>query len=218
MAKNKIYVWEAPVRITHWLNMLCLVLLSITGIYIRSPFLIATSTDSFVMGWFRFIHFVSAYVFVVNLAIRMYWSVSGNAYASWKAYFPFSSERIDTLFKQMAFYALVSRKPPKDIGHTPLAGLSYFFLLLLCGVSVISGFALYSLNRPPGLMTGMFGWVFNFISIPMARLIHDLIMWLVLAFVILHVYIVFLLNGAEQNGLFSSMFDGYKYVDSDEAK
>ena len=35
------YVWEWPIRITHWLNALCVLLLSVTGLYIGSPFLTA---------------------------------------------------------------------------------------------------------------------------------------------------------------------------------
>lgn len=216
--QNKIYVWEVPVRLTHWLNFICLLVLSFTGIYISSPFITAISSEQYIMGWIRFIHFVTAYVFVVNLAIRMYWSFSGNKYATWRSLFPFSNEQITRLFRQMSFYALISRKPPHETGHTPLAGIVYFLLLVLCGFSVLTGFALYSLSNPGGIMNLMFGWVFSIFTIPVTRLIHHLIMWLLLYFAILHVYIVLFLNSVEKNGILGSIFDGYKFVETEKTK
>ncbi len=216
--QNKVYVWEVPVRLTHWVNFLCLLVLSFTGIYIGNPFLVADENSQYVMGWIRFIHFSTAYVFVINLAIRIYWSFVGNTYATWRALFPFSSERIGKLVHQMAFYALMTRKPPHEVGHTALAGMVYFLLLLLCAVSALTGFALYSLSNPGGFLNTVFGWVFSILSIPATRLLHHLIMWLLLYFAILHVYIVFFLNAVERNSILGSIFDGYKFVDTEKMK
>ena len=33
------YVWEFPVRLTHWLNFLAIIILTFTGVYIGSPFM-----------------------------------------------------------------------------------------------------------------------------------------------------------------------------------
>ena len=216
--ERKIYVWEAPVRITHWISVFCLVTLALTGVYIGNPFITATSADEYLMGWVRFVHFVAAYIFVVNLAVRIYWSFAGNKYATWKALFPFSPERIITLFRQMSFYALISRKPPSEIGHTPLGGIVYFLILVLCGISAITGFALFSLYNPAGPMYTFFGWVFSLAAIATVRLIHHLIMWFLIYFVIVHIYIVLFLDSVEKNGLLSSIFDGYKFVEEEKAK
>lgn len=216
--QKKIYVWEVPVRFTHWLNFICLLVLSFTGVYIAGPFITATSGDHYIMGWMRFIHFVTAYFFVVNWAVRLYWSFAGNIYARWKAFFPFSSENIIRLFRQMSFYALVGKEPPHDVGHSPLAGIVYFLILVICVFSAITGFALYSLSSPGGFMDSAFGWIFSVFSIPATRLIHHLIMWLLLYFTIIHVYLVFFINGVERNGMLGSIFDGYKFVDNGKTK
>lgn len=34
---REVYVWELPVRIYHWLNALCIVILCITGFIIAAP-------------------------------------------------------------------------------------------------------------------------------------------------------------------------------------
>lgn len=36
---GRIYVWEIPVRLTHWVNALSIVMLSFTGYYIARPYL-----------------------------------------------------------------------------------------------------------------------------------------------------------------------------------
>jgi Ni/Fe-hydrogenase 1 B-type cytochrome subunit len=210
--QKKIYVWEAPVRATHWISVLSLVTLALSGVYIGNPFIVATSPDQYLMGWTRFIHFVAAYVFIVNLAVRIYWSFAGNKYATWRALFPFTPERVIKLFQQMSFYALISRTPPEDIGHTPLGGIVYFIILALCGISAVTGFAMFSLYNPGGTMHALFGWVFSIAAISTVRLIHHLIMWFLIYFVIVHIYVVLFLDSVEKNGLLSSIFDGYKFI------
>ena len=53
----KVYVWQMPVRITHWLIVVTLVTLSVTGL-IGRPFMTVSGPagESFVMGWMKVIH------------------------------------------------------------------------------------------------------------------------------------------------------------------
>ena len=44
------YVWQWPVRICHWVNVLSMIMLSITGFYIGSPFMTAAETSQYIMG------------------------------------------------------------------------------------------------------------------------------------------------------------------------
>ncbi len=66
------YVWEWPVRLTHWFNVISIIVLSVTGFYIGNPFVSVPSSSSFVMGWMRYLHFVSHlfynnfYVFIMD--------------------------------------------------------------------------------------------------------------------------------------------------------
>ena len=36
----RLYIWQVPVRVTHWVTAACIVILSLTGGYIADPFLI----------------------------------------------------------------------------------------------------------------------------------------------------------------------------------
>ena len=72
------YVWEWPVRITHWINVLSMIMLSITGFFIGSPFMTAPDTSMYIMGWMRMLHFSFAYLFAVSVAARIVWMFTGN--------------------------------------------------------------------------------------------------------------------------------------------
>ena len=47
------------------------------------------------------------------------------------------------------------------------------------------------------------------------RLIHHLIMWLIVAFLIHHVYSAMLLDRVEASGVNSSIFSGFKFLPKD---
>ena len=72
---TEVYVWELPVRIYHWVNALCIVILCITGFIIADPPAILNASEAYFSYWFgvvRFIHFVAAFVFFFNFVFRLY--------------------------------------------------------------------------------------------------------------------------------------------------
>lgn len=216
--KKRIYVWEIPIRVIHWVNFVSILVLSITGLYIASPFLKPDPGNQFVMGWFLFVHFVFAYIFTATFIVRIYWWFAGNEYAGWRSYFPFGKDQRQNLVKQILFYLLIRKKPPVVIGHSPLAGLTYLAVFLVNLFSILTGFAHYSLHYPGGMMYSTFGWMFSFVSLPHIRLFHHLVIWLMLCFVMVHVYIVLFNNAIEKNGILKSIFTGYQNADTEEVK
>ena len=74
---RSIYVYEAPVRLWHWINALAMVVLAVTGYFIGKPLptMPGEASDNFLMGYIRFAHFAAAYIFAVGppgraLAVR----------------------------------------------------------------------------------------------------------------------------------------------------
>ena len=210
------YIWEVPVRLTHWLFVLSIVAFSVTGLYIGSPYLYAVSTKEYIMGWMRFIHFVAAYVFLMSFIIRMYWALMGNKYACFCVWFPFTGKKMREFFDTLKFYLLISKKPPDNAGHTALAGFTYLIIYLLFLFEIFSGFALYSVNHTGAIWTVLGGWMTGFMYLPMIRLYHHLVMYVLIAFAILHVYLAIFADSREKNGLLLSIFSGYKFVTGKE--
>lgn len=209
------YVWEFPVRLTHWLNFLSILTLSFTGVYIGSPFMHSPPGEAFLMATIRFIHFVAAYVFTLSFLLRIYWAFAGNEYSRWKEFFPVTGKRRREILENVKFYMLLRRTPPPAIGHSATAVLSYLFLFLLFTVEIITGFALYAQSHQGFFWTLMGGWLLSVFSSPTIRLIHHLVMWLILIFAIVHVYIAWLNDIAEKNGVMSSIFSGFKISHED---
>ena len=55
---ERVYVWELPVRLTHWVIFFSIIILSATGYYIGNPFISVpgAARDHFVMGTVRAVH------------------------------------------------------------------------------------------------------------------------------------------------------------------
>src|SRR6266498_4581391 len=83
---RRVFVWEQPVRIYHWLNAAVIIVLIATGFFIANPLALQSNKEpsqQFLMGWVRMIHFIAAYVFFFNFLFRIYWGFAGNKYSNW---------------------------------------------------------------------------------------------------------------------------------------
>ena len=217
---NRIFVWEIPVRLFHWMNALSIFVLSVTGYLIGNPPALmsaAEATNQYYFGIVRFIHFATAYIFLVGMIYRIAWSFMGNKYANWKVFFPFSKLSFkDTLFVLKDHIALQNTKiydfRNNFIGHNPVAALSYSFVFILMIIQVFTGFGLYSDNAT-WWFPKLFTWVVPLLGGDFsARLIHHVIMWVFIVFSVIHVYLSFWHDWLEGRGEVSSMIAGYKFI------
>jgi Ni/Fe-hydrogenase 1 B-type cytochrome subunit len=209
----RLYVWQVPVRLTHWVTAGCIVILSLTGGYIADPFLIAPGGG--VMSTIRMIHIVTALTFLVSGLLRTWWLLAGNRFARWSAFIPTTRNQATELFRQAGFYGFVRKEIPKVLGHNQLAAAAYLVLFALLLVETITGFALDGLvGAEPGA-TG-FGWLRELAGPQLLRLIHHLAMWAILAIALFHVYSCVLVDHIEKNGLMSSIFSGFKFPTREE--
>ena len=217
---KRVYVWELPVRIFHWVNVLCLTTLAITGFIIANPPAImsnAEASESFWFGTVRFIHFGTAYIFFFNMILRVYWAFVGNRFASWKAYFPRDRKMWRNLWHVLRVDIFLQNEKNPDIhnisvGHNTMAALSYIVLFLIALVQVFTGFGLYA-STSGWWLPKLFGWVVPFMGGDfIVRTIHHSATWLFILFTLIHVYLVFYHDWLEGRGEVSSMFGGYKFV------
>lgn len=218
---RRIYVWEFPVRLTHWVNVAAIVVLSFTGYYIGRPYA-GTSGEAYgqtLMSTFRAVHMVAAFAFIASLLLRLYWAFVGNEYARFSGLFPFlNGEGRRRMVEAFRYYVFLRRRPPYVLGHNPLAGTTYMIIIGLYLVQVVTGFALYSQARPGSVWETLFNWLLLTFGGQTLRLAHRLIMYLLIAFAIHHVYSCYLMDAEEGNGLIASIFTGFKFVVLGEEK
>lgn len=214
--RRRFYVWEWPVRITHWVNVLCGVVFIVTGLYIGNPAILVRAGGPYsetLMGTVRWIHFVAATVFIVSILFRIYWAFFGNVWASWRVFFPFlSREGRENMWKSFCYYSFICPWPSETTGHNALAGMAYFVVSILYLVQILTGFALFAEVNPASPWARVFGWVPVVVGDQLLRLVHHLVMYLLIAFFIHHMYSAWLIGIEEGNGTVGSIFSGFKFL------
>jgi len=205
----RVYVWEVPVRVTHWVTVTAVMVLAFTGGYIADPFLIPATGQT--MGVMRFVHMIAAYTFVASGIVRTYWLFRGNRFASWKAFIPTNRRHLNEFAHQTGWYLFIRRELPGILGHNALAAATYLIVFFLFLFQAVSGFALQAQHGAP-VVTALFSWLNDLLGVQTIRFLHHLVMWLILAFMIHHVYAALLVDHVEKNGLMSSIFSGFKFA------
>lgn len=220
---KRVYVWELPVRIFHWINVLCITVLAITGFIIADPPAIlsgAEASESYWFGTVRFIHFGTAYIFFFNMLFRIYWAFVGNRFANWKSFLPFSQKMRRNILHVLKVDILLQHDKTNDVrnisvGHNAVAAISYVGLFVVAVVQVITGFGLYA-SMSGWWLADLFNWVVPLFGGDfMVRTIHHIATWVFIFFTLVHVYLVFYHDWLEGRGEVSSMFGGYKFVQED---
>lgn len=216
-SEEAVYVYEAPVRLWHWINAFAILVLCVTGYLIGSPppSVGGEASASFLFGWIRFLHFAAGYILAVGLLLRIYWAFVGNEHARqiftppvWKRSF------WDEVSHELKWYFMLVDEPKKYSGHNPLATL-VMHVMFVWGIlfMIVTGFALY------GEGAGMGTWIYALFSswvIPLfgqsqdVHTWHHLGMWAIIVFVIVHIYAAVREDVMSRQSIISSMFSGWR--------
>ena len=212
-----IYVYEAPVRIWHWINALAITVLAVTGYFIASPLptMPGEASDHYLMGYIRFVHFLAGYVMGIGFLARLYWAIVGNVHAR-QLFFPplLSGEFWKGVWHEIKWYSFITKEPHKYIGHNPLAMLAMHFVYLWGSLfAIVTGFALY------GEGTGMGSWQFEMFSswvIPLfgqsmdVHTWHHITMYAINLFVMIHIYLAVREDIMSRQSMVSTMISGWR--------
>ncbi len=211
-----VYVWQYPLRVAHWGLVLCIGILSFTGYYIHDPFIIGQSNTPFLMGWIRFVHEVAAMLFISFLLIRFYLFHGGDRWARLGAMLPLQRKQWVEMWEMVKFYFLVRPTPVPKVGHNAIASVSYLGIYLLMLVEVITGLVMFNWLSHSPVLTPLVGWIPTLFNIQGIRLVHFLLMFVFIAFGIIHLHMCLTVSGVEKRGLMDSIFTGYKIIPVEE--
>ncbi len=213
---KSIYIYEAPVRLWHWVMFLAVSVLIVTGLLIAYP---PPSTNGeasahFLFGYIRFAHFAAGYTLAVSGLLRIYWSFVGNDYARQLFLVPIRN-RIwwREFLYDIKSYAFMHVREIKYSGHNPMAQAAMAFILVPVSVfMMVTGFALYSEGAGKGSWADhLFGWVIPlFGQSQTVHTWHHLGMWLMVTFVIVHFYMVIRQDITTRESILSTMISGYR--------
>jgi len=213
---KSVYVYEAPVRLWHWVNVIAITVLCITGYFIGLPLptMPGDASDHNLMGIIRIAHFTAAYILVVGLVGRAYWALVGNHHARELFTVPlFHKAYWVEVFRMLLWYLFIIPRPNQYVGHNPLARLAMFFGYLILSIFlIVTGFALYSEGTGVGSWQDtLFGWVIPLFGQSQdVRTWHRMGMWAMIIFVIFHVYAALREDLMGRQSIVSTMISGHR--------
>lgn len=162
-------------RVSHWINLINFIILGITGWLIHSPY------PGMPMNLIRNLHFIFMYLLVINGVIRFYYSFFGKH----KDYdeILLNTQDLKNIWPQTKYYLFIG-KDPETGKYNPLQKFAYIAFPIMAMVQVITGAILYW----PVQLAGYAGY---FGGLATVRSLHYIFMWLFVALVSIHIYLVF---------------------------
>lgn len=220
--QTSVYVYEAPVRMWHWINAAAIVVLALTGFFIGRPLptMSGEASSHFLMGYIRFTHFTAGYILAIGFLFRFYWSLVGNFHSKQLFRLPLLDRqwRREVWF-ELRWYLFLEKRPKKYIGHNPLAQVAMFiFMTLGLTFMIVTGFALYSEGTGRGSWQDhLFGWVIPLLGGSLdLHTWHRLGMWAILLFIIVHVYAAIREDIMSRQSIVSTMVSGVRTFKDDD--
>jgi Ni/Fe-hydrogenase 1 B-type cytochrome subunit len=218
---SKVYVYEAPLRLWHWFNALCIVVLCATGYLISSPPYSVPGEASFhyEFGYIRMIHFTAGQFLALALVYRLVWAALGNHHAHQLFLPPVLSRKWwGEVWHEVRWYAFLEKTPKKYIGHNPLAQLAMFLMFVIpVFVAIFTGFALYAEGQGiDSWWFAAFGWVFAVLGDSFfVHTVHHVNMWIIISFVMIHIYVAVREDIMSRQSLVSTMISGWRFFKDD---
>lgn len=208
------YEWNWGYRIDHWVRVFVLIVLTVSGFYLQSPWGETsgpyTPNQWPMMAWMRFAHFVAAYLLILGLVVRVYLAFNSKFDADWRDFGIWRNLR--DIPDIAAYYLFAKPGHKKYRRYNPLQALTYLFWVVLLVVQALTGFALYR-----GSVFGLwqapeqFFWVQHLLGgNGNTRLVHQLAMWIFLITAGVHVYMSAMTTWTQRDHSFRAMFSGYR--------
>jgi len=112
--KKIIRVWDLPIRVFHWLLVICIV-----------GSLVTINLGDYAIEW----HSYFGYSILVLLIFRIIWGFIGSTHARFSTFFPSKAAVVNYL----------SGNSSRVLGHNPLGAISVFALLFVLCIQVFTG-------------------------------------------------------------------------------
>lgn len=186
---------------THWINLICMVMLAFSGFYIHYPFF-----DG-VMGVMRGMHFIAMYVILINLVVRIilaFFVKDANQLASRevdkdiKNWLP-QKENRHQFFETVKYYLFLRKEAVISAKYGSLQKIAYLVTIPLTLLQAYTGFAIYG----PTMNWAFFTGGLELVGGPMnMRIIHYFGMWVFIVFTMIHAYLANIYNFAPSRIIF----------------
>lgn len=185
-----VLVWDLPTRVFHWTLVVCFFSAMATGDPDR----------------FRDLHVYFGYVVLGLICFRIFWGFVGSRYARFKAF----------LYGPRAAFAylgeVMAARADRHVGHNPAGSAGIYLLLALGLVICVSGIVTLGAEEAQGIFKTLADRPLG----EFTRGLHELLAWLMLALVLVHIAGVVIESRVHRENLAKAMFTGEKSARADE--
>jgi len=232
----------AFMRINHWVVAICMVAAVITGLYIGHPyyqsFIADPTVSKYVMSWNRWVHFMSAIIFDVSSIVVAYLYFFSRFEKPYKKLIPTVSN-IKEFFNVLINLLTFNRIKKFDSSYADSFNAVFFFIFhLLLLWMLLTGLQMYVHGLEAGISSIGAWWpailhlatdwtlpVSSLIvgstatgtNIMDVRIVHHISMWLIIIWVVFHIYYQVWRTIFWKEGDISIVVGGSKFV-KDESK
>lgn len=187
-------VWDPVLRILHWWNALGVLIMIALG----SVLLAEDALGLGEAGEERLVlvHGSVGFALAAGILTRILWLFVTSGTASWRDILPLTAKQRATLTATLRYYfSGFKGEPPFYRAHNPLAGLAYAAFFVIAAAQVGTGAVLFSSE---GELAE--AW----------EAVHEWGFFLIIAYTVVHVVMVFVHDTKEHHGLASAMIGGKK--------
>jgi len=220
---KKHYEFSLCLRLTHWLRVLAIIILTFTGFYIAVPFIAPAlnmdEPNNYLYALMRSWHIIFGFLLIATTIGKFYLFVFDKESKGERASFwDFISPKM--WFKQIKYYLLVGSHAHLKGSYNPLQFMAYtgifVALLVICITGLILhvnvyheglGGLLYGILKPLEVMVG---------GLAIVREIHHICMWIFLIFLPIHIYLVIFNSVYGKKGDMDSIISGYKWEEDNK--
>jgi len=227
-------------RIVHWANVFSMIIAVITGLYIAEPYyqtLIADgAVDKYVMAWNRWGHLIVAIIFDVISIVVAYLYFFSRFEKPYKKVIP-SGKNIKEFFEVFLNLITLNRRKNFDSTHNDSFNTVYFTIFhLLLAWMLFTGLQLYIHGLESGMSSIGEWWpaMLHLVTdwtIPVSawmvgggptatimdvRIVHHMTMWIILSWVVFHIYYQVWRTIFWKEGDIAIVVGGSKFVKDDK--
>ena len=185
--KKIIRVWDLPIRLFHWLLVLCI-----------AGSLISVNLGGNAIEW----HAYFGYSILTLLIFRFIWGFIGSKHARFSSFMP----------TRAAIVAYLQGKSPRILGHNPIGALSVFALLFVLSVQVFTGLFVDDEVAFQGPLAKYApNYVISFLSE-----IHEGNQVVIYTLIAIHISAIWFYKKYKGENLVKPMFTGDKEIDPSE--
>ncbi|AII14818.1 [NiFe] hydrogenase, cytochrome b subunit [Campylobacter iguaniorum] len=211
------YEFSIGLRLTHWIRAISIAILIVSGFYLAYVFVspvITSEPVNFMNAKWRAVHQIVGFVligcFIFKFYLFLFDKKSKIERVSVK-----DSINPKIWIDQVKYYLFLGKHPHLSGVYNPLQFVSYLFFYIVLFVICLTGLILYVHVYHEGLggllydpMRVVEVWMGGLANV---RLIHHIAMWIIMIFVVAHVYMAIFNAIKGKDGAMDAIISGYKF-------